>query len=74
MSLNPDELDQPRSDQGVPVGDADVQQDRLNAADDPDRVSDDDGTWAARSAMDEQTDQGEAVGTADVEADQRNAE
>ena len=74
MSFQPDELDQPQTDQGVPVGGADVEQDRLNAGGDKDTDRDTDladGDWAAQGSG--STDQGVPVGTADVEEDRRNA-
>lgn len=73
MSYQPDELDQPQTDQGVPVGAADVEQDRLNAGGDDDTTLAD-GDWAQAGAAEEGTDQGVPVGSADVEADRRNAE
>jgi hypothetical protein len=74
MSFQPDELDQPQTDQGVPVGGADVEQDRLNAGGDKDTDRDTDladGDWAAQEGG--STDQGVPVGTADAEEDRRNA-
>ncbi len=74
MSFQPDELDQPQTDQGVPVGGADVEQDRLNAGGDKDTDRDSDladGDWAAQGGG--STDQGVPVGTADAEEDRRNA-
>jgi hypothetical protein len=71
MTNNPDELDQPLSDQGVPVGEADVEEDRRNAADD--ERSTDDETWTETGAMEERSDQGVPVGQDDVDADRRNA-
>ncbi len=76
MSFQPDELDQPQTDQGVPVGNADVEQDRLNAGGDPhdDDTNMADGDWAQQqAAAGEGTDQGVPVGAADVEEDRRNA-
>jgi hypothetical protein len=74
MSFQSDELDQPQTDQGVPVGGADVEQDRLNAGGDKDTDRDTDladGDWAAQGGG--STDQGVPVGTADAEEDRRNA-
>jgi hypothetical protein len=74
MSYNPDDMDQPRTDAGVPIGDADVEADRLNASnDDDDAMATDDGTWAQQGAAEGRTDAGVPVGDADVEADRRNA-
>lgn len=77
MTYDPDQLDQPQTDQGVPVGDADVEADRRNASDDSgdgasSAVSDDE-RWTAESAVEERSDEGVPVGEADVEADRRNA-
>jgi hypothetical protein len=72
MSFNGDELEQPQTDQGVPVGGADVEQDRVNAGGDEDSTLAD-GDWAQEGAAAEGTDQGVPVGAADVDEDRRNA-
>jgi hypothetical protein len=58
-------------DQGVPVGDADVQAD-LDRASDEDREPADD-EFIQQAAAEGRTDQGEPVGIADLEEDRRRA-
>lgn len=58
-------------DQGVPVGDADLQAD-VDRASDEDRQQDDD-EFIQQAAAEGRTDHGEPVGTADVEEDRRRA-
>ena len=58
-------------DQGVPIGDADVQAD-VDRASNEDREPGD-GEFIQQAAAEGRTDQGEPVGTADVEEDRRRA-
>ena len=60
------------TDDGVPVGDADVQADVDRASGDRDEEPDTDD-FLQQGAVEMSRDQGEAVGTADVEEDRRNA-
>ena len=60
------------TDEGVPVGDADVQADVDRASGDSDDEPDTDD-FLQQGAVEMSRDEGEAVGTADVEEDRRNA-
>ena len=60
------------TDQGVPVGDADVQAD-VDRASAEGRDEPDADEFLQRGAVEMSRDDGEAVGTADVEEDRRNA-
>ncbi len=62
-----------QSDQGVPVGDADVQADIDRASGENRELDDADVTGQPWRPAEGSTDQGEPVGTADVEADRRRA-
>ncbi|MBB2987237.1 hypothetical protein [Terracoccus luteus] len=81
LPAHDDEFDDRQTDQGVPVGDADVEADRRNAS------GDEDGSEGVDlAALDEQTesdggplhdaqsvssDDGDAVGRADLDADRK---
>jgi hypothetical protein len=60
------------TDEGVPVGDADVQADVDRAGGD-DRDEKDTDDFLQQGAVEMSRDQGEPVGTADVDEDRRNA-
>ena len=62
-----------QSDQGVPVGDADVQADIDRASGENRELDDADVTGQPWRPDEGPTDEGEPVGTADVEADRRRA-
>ena len=77
MSDTSDRIDEleTHTDQGVPVGDADVQADVDRASGDNggDRDEKDTDDFLQQGAVEMSRDDGEPVGTADVEADRRNA-
>ena len=60
-----------QTDEGVPVGQADVRADIDRASGGNDEQDTDD--FLQQGAVEMSRDQGEAVGTADVDADRRNA-
>ena len=60
------------TDEGVPVGDADVRADVERASGD-DRDEPDTDEFLQQGSVEMSRDEGEAVGTADVEEDRRNA-
>jgi hypothetical protein len=72
-----DQLDRSENldtDEGVPVGDADVMADIDRAGGGADRADDQDtDDFLAEGRTEMASDSGEAVGTADVEEDRRNA-
>lgn len=72
MSNQPDEIPQSQTDQGVPVGAADAEEDRLNASGE-DRPQPDRDDVLEQGTAEEATDQGVPVGAADAEQDRLNA-
>lgn len=61
-----------QTDQGVPVGEADVEADRKNAAGSDDSAERSTEDFVAESQQEMASDDGEAVGRADLAADRAN--
>ncbi len=73
LPAHDDDFDGNQTDQGVPVGEADVDADRENAAAGADDESDEsDEGFAAEGQQEMASDEGEPVGQADLEADRAN--
>ncbi|MEP6648372.1 MAG: hypothetical protein ABJA74_00450 [Lapillicoccus sp.] len=72
MTEQPDPTAESRTDEGVPVGTADVEADVERASDDrPDEQDRDE--FLQEGAVESTTDEGVPVGTADAEEDRRRA-